>query len=302
MGERFKRVLIAVALGLVVALACNRLDAEFARLGIPAESTFLNDLIVGLVAGLCAYGWASLLAERIRRQPLDEKLLHEGILRERMRIACEVHDTFAQGFAGMILNLEAARVCVGEHSETQQLCDRALRIGRESLADARSLLQVLRVGAQERQVENLSEAVKRLVELLTDGTRLRATCSVAEVSSLISADTETEILRIVKEAVNNVVKHAEASEVRVTLSANGDKIRFCVEDDGCGFVSPDPVPDATFGLTSMRERAKNLGGQLRLITHPGRGTRVIAFIPIPGPAAQGVNHGQYRNHSSRHRG
>jgi signal transduction histidine kinase len=163
------------------------------------------------------------------------------------------------------------------------------------------LLEGLRPLRHESTAENLRESVMHLVNTLTDGTRLQANCLVAEVSSVVSASMETEVLRIIREAVNNVVRHADASEVRVSLFAGGDQLQLCVEDNGRGFVLGQPLAGATFGMTSMRERARQLGGLLWLYSRPGYGTQVNAFFPIPGPSERGEDHGGNRIHSSGHR-
>lgn len=279
MGDRIKRALIAVSLGLAVTAVGNRLDFAFTRLGVPRSSKLLDDLIIGCVAALCAYGWASLLADRHSRQLLAEKLGQEAVVRERTRMACEVHDTLAQGFSGIVVNLEAADELLGECPEAQKLCERALRISRESLAEARSLVRELRPALHEG--ENLRKVVTHLVKELTDGVDLLVDCFVDEASNKQSSDTARELLQIIREALNNVVKHAHANEARVTLCASGNQIHLCVEDDGQGFEWGHALAGDGFGLTSMRERAKKLGGLLWIYTRPRHGTQVVAFVPIP---------------------
>lgn len=287
MLEQVKRVLIALALGLLVALVCNYLDLEFHRLGIPTASTYLNDLIVGLVAAVSAYAWASFIAERHLHQASAEKLRQEAVLRERTRIACEIHDTLAQCFAGMIVNLEAASEFLGESTEGRKFSDRALRMGKEGLAEARTLLRGLRT--PNCQASTFREAVIHMVETLTGGANLRVNCAIDEIPPTLSPDTEAQILRIVREAVTNVVRHANASNVRVTLHAKGNEIQFCVEDDGLGFSPDESHNDGnSFGLSSMRERAKELGGFLWVYTQPEKGTQVVAFVPISSPANEGA--------------
>lgn len=142
------------------------------------------------------------------------------------------------------------------------------------------MLQGLRSPTYEG--ENLRETVTRLVETLTADAHVRVNCTVEEIVSLLSPDAETHLLRIIREAVTNIVRHAKATEVRITLRVNSEQIQLCVEDDGCGFVPADHLHGESFGLTSMRERARNLGGFFSLYSQPGSGTRVVVFVPIPG--------------------
>ena len=278
MRERAQRILIAVALALIVAAVNDRLDNEFTRLGIPLASTFLNDLIVGAVAGVCAYAWASILAERSVRQAWADRHREEGVLRERTRLAHEIHDTLAQGFAAIIVNLEEAGAYLAKSPEARSLCDRALRIGREGLAEARTLARGLRPLTHEGQ--SLCRAVATVAESVAGGTDLRVKSFVEEISGRVPPHVEAELLQIVREALMNVVKHAGAHEARVLMRAEGNLIQLCVEDDGCGFVPAHPSAAKGFGLTTMRERARSLGGVLWIYSSPGQGTQVAMCIPF----------------------
>jgi signal transduction histidine kinase len=284
---RAKRILIAAAIGLFVAIIGGRVDAEFTRLGVPVAATYLNCLIIGTVAAVCAFGWVSLQTERNSRlsQAAAERLREEGVLHERARIAREIHDTLAQGFAGIILSLEAAEEHLGKSPQARQQCDRALRIGRESLAEARAMVRGLR--SQTQEGKSLQEAVARIVESLTVGSDLRVNSFVEEFRGRITLETEAELLHIIKEALTNVARHAHAREAHVTLRTGGNQIQLCVEDDGRGFECEDPLTAEGFGLTSMRERAKNAGGILWVYSRPGEGTQVIACIPLRIEARNG---------------
>lgn len=280
MDERLKRALTASALGLLVAVVCTVQQAAFVRLGIPPNSIVLDDLVVGLVAGLCAYFWAWSWAQRNSHRKLDEELKRQEAVRERTRIAYEIHDTVAQCFAGMIVNLEAADEFLNQTPEGRKFAERALRMGREGLAETRELVRGLRMPNYAQ--EGFACAVTHLLEKLTDGTDLRGQVCVEQIPSLVSAQTETQVLRIIREAVTNVVRHAGAQSVSVKLRERDNLLQLCVEDDGCGF-GPDNHADAEcFGLNSMHERAQHLGGILRIDTQPGRGTRVLASIPVLG--------------------
>lgn len=296
MDERAKRVLIAAALGFIVGFISYQLDKEFERLKISQASTILDNLIVGLASGLCAYGWASYLAEGQFRHEAAEKLRQEGILRERTRVACEIHDTLAQSFVGMVLNLEAAQDLLEKNKEPYRLCERALRLGKEGLAEARSMVRGLR--SEVLQEGTLREAITQLVTSLTDDAGLRIECSIEEIPACLSPDTETQLLRILHEAITNVVRHANASEMKVSLCADRGQIQLCVEDDGRGFLPAHALDRETFGLTSMSERAKNLRGTLWVYSQPDQGTQVVALIPIPDPSNEGAPHAESWAYSS----
>ena len=277
MHDRTHRVLIAAAIALLVAVVTNRLNAEFAHLAIPLRSTILDGLIVGFVSGLCAFAWISLSTERAARRLAALKVTQEGVVRERTRIACDIHDVLAQCFVGIIGDVEAAQEFLRDSPQARTLSEHALRAAREGLVEARSLVRGLRLRGPAE--EDLCGTVRCLVETLTEGAQLRVNCSVEEGCSLLSPDTELQILRIIREALSNVVRHAHAGEVRVTLGMEGDQIQLCIEDNGRGFMPEHALDRETFGLVSMRERASQLGGLLWIYTQPGHGTQVAAVIP-----------------------
>ena len=278
MVNRTKHILAAAAAGSIVAFATNRLDAALTRRGISPASTLLDDLMIGCIAALCVYGWVSLFAIRYSRLSSAERFRQEGATRERTRIACEIHDTLAQGFAAIIVNLEAASDLFDEATEARTLTDRALRIGRESLAEARALLKNFRV--LRNSDEKFDATLTHLANTLVEGTYLKVSCSVDEIPRQLSLDTETELLRIIREAITNVVRHADASDLRVTVRADEEHVHLCVEDNGRGFMLANASDNEGFGLTSMRERARHLGGAFWLFSQPGQGTAVIALVPV----------------------
>ena len=99
---------------------------------------------------------------------------------------------------------------------------------------------------------------------------------------------EIALYRIAQEALNNVVKHAHASNVAVLLDMRSDRASLIVEDDGAGFDLECPTgPRQRFGLNGMRERATLAGGTLELESVPGKGTTVVARIPFPASAQEG---------------
>ncbi|MGH7194902.1 MAG: sensor histidine kinase, partial [Candidatus Saccharimonadales bacterium] len=205
-------------------------------------------------------------------------------IRERTRIACEIHDVLAQSFAGMIYNIEAAHEFMSDSSQGRELCQRTLRIAREGLAESRRLVRTVRSPLPNAQ--DLQVAVTELVQLLTEGEPLRINCNVVGDFTALSPEIEGQLLRILREAVTNVVKHAKASEISVDLRLEGDDVRLSVQDNGLGFVPERSTTGETFGLTSMQERAHDLGGVLFIDSKPGKGARIVASIPVSQPVGQ----------------
>lgn len=298
MQARRKRILIAAAIGSFVAIVANRLDAEFTRLGVSHQSTILADLIVGFVSGFCAFVWASLSAERASLEIAAANSRRDEVIGERTRIAYEIHDVLAQCFAGIIFHMEASSGFPHNSAEGRAFSERALRIAREGLAESRSLVRGLR---DQASGEDFRGAVVHLMEVLTEGTHLEVSSTVDDGPCPLSPSRETQLLRIIREAVTNVVRHANADRVSVSLCTKSDQIQLCIEDDGCGFM-PERLHSDTFGLASMHQRAFDLGGLLWIYTQPGCGAQVVAIIPVASPIREGRNRAGRETHSGRHSG
>jgi len=200
-----------------------------------------------------------------------------GVLEERQRLAREIHDTIAQGLAGIVTQLEAAQR-TGDAAEHERRIGNAKLLARDSLTEARRSVEALAPQALENA--RLPEA------LAAEAARWSATSGVAaDVTTTGAArplhpEVEITLLRIGQEALANVGKHAGASRVAITLSYMEDEVRLDVLDDGSGF-SKDGVRPAEggFGLVGMDQRVRRLSGQLEIESEPGRGTAVSASVP-----------------------
>ncbi len=213
---------------------------------------------------------AAALAERRQAE-------ETSILEERNRIAREIHDTLAQVFTGVILQLETAKVVVANDLKVRAMIDTTYDLAREGLAEARRSVWALRPPLLDR--EGLGHTLQRLVNGLTTGTNLQVQCRVQSPSYPLPGDIETNLLRIVQEATINAIKHANASSISVKLTFDIQSIRLQVQDNGDGF-NLDLHNNLGFGLVGMRERVQNLGGQLIVNSNVGQGTEVIAIVPL----------------------
>jgi signal transduction histidine kinase len=214
-----------------------------------------------------ALGHQATLALQLTR--LATKAREGAVLQERNRLAREIHDTLAQGFAAIRLQLELARGEPDVPPRAEEALDTASQIAAENLVEARRSMAVLK---SERP--SLAAALWAAIE----GVRR---LGQAQVEGDFGAVPEPppaaahELLRIGQEAMLNAVCHAEASTVRVTLAAvSGAGVRIAVADDGKGF-DPDAVTKG-FGLAGLRDRASAIGAELTIVSEPGEGTEVIA--------------------------
>jgi signal transduction histidine kinase len=207
---------------------------------------------------------------------LAEQGRQGAILAERNRMAREIHDTLAQGFTGIVVQLEAAEDVLGAADPAaREHLGRARALARQSLAEARRSVYALRAPALER--EPLPLALRASIAALTAPAPLRVDWEIDDEWPALPAELEQDLLRIGQEAATNALKHAQARRLRVALRATAEAVELEVSDDGRGF---DPAAGTGgFGLLGMRERAARHGGALKLVSQAGAGTSVRCRIP-----------------------
>jgi signal transduction histidine kinase len=231
------------------------------------------------------------------RGELAEAERREGALAERQRLAREIHDTLAQGFASIVTLYEAARAEVGSRPEVAlQRLEEVGRTARASLAEARRVVSALRPEALEDTT--LVGALDGLARDFGRQTGVAVSSTVEGEAHSLEPDVEATLLRVAQEALANVRKHAGASRVAVTLTYLDDSTRLDVRDDGVGFLpetadrARDRLEAGGFGLTSMRERLESAGGALTVESAPGLGTTIGAALPHPRPGSANGNAGR----------
>jgi two-component system NarL family sensor kinase len=225
------------------------------------------------------YTVGDLLSIAIERARLYAKSAELGAVEERNRIAREIHDTLAQGLAGITLQLETADALLEAGAEPERVgtsVRRALTQARASLEEARR--SVLELRASPLKGRTLAEALAALVAGWREQNGIDATFEEAGDSTHLPARVELALYGIAREALANVARHASAEHVRVVLTLEAGIARVVIEDDGDGF-DPTRVAEGRFGLVGMSERAKLLGGRLRIESEPGAGTRVEVETP-----------------------
>ncbi|GGX14473.1 two-component sensor histidine kinase [Streptomyces lomondensis] len=238
---------------------------------------------VGVLIGLWAHSVVAQSAERARliteleqaQAELSQAHERQGAADERERMAREIHDTLAQGFASIIVLAEAARAGLGsEPARSAQQLRSIESTARENLAEAREL-----VGSARRPGQappgSVAQTLRRTLDRFAEDTGLTVDADLADLEC--DQQTRIALLRCTQESLANVRKHARASTVGVVLARQPYGVELEITDDGTGFVVEE---SAGFGLDGMRKRLAELGGRLTVTSSVGDGTRVLALIPL----------------------
>ena len=243
----------------------------------------VTTLFIGLATVLL---WNRQLKRRIEqrsRELLDEKLAHatsEMMTVERTNLAIELHDSLAQSLASVALQLQAARELiqedVGQASRHLKTANQSLLSCREEL---RNCLRDLRTEVIDE--DSVNQAIRSTLAPCHGEARIAIRFNVPRTA--ISDTTLHNVLRITRELVFNAIRHGRASAIRVAGAHEGSRLRFSVSDNGCGF-NPNECPgprEGHFGLQGIHERIKRLGGEVKILSATGRGTKVSLSLKLP---------------------
>jgi signal transduction histidine kinase/ligand-binding sensor domain-containing protein len=236
---------------------------------------------------LLALAASGLIALLLRRRLLLAEREFKAVLGERNRIAREIHDTLAQGYVGISVQLELLAELLRHHkmdAAARQL-DTTRGYVREGLAEARQSIWALR--SQDTGEKTLPVSLRRVTER-AGSHGFEANFSVYGAYRPLRSDTEREILRVAQEAIHNVKKHAGAEHLSVRLDYGTAEVALEVRDDGRGFDPGEKANSTTdhYGLTGMRERADSIGGSLEVRSEPGAGTSIKLQVPAPREVQQ----------------
>ena len=211
-----------------------------------------------------------------------------AVTEERNRLAREIHDTLAQSFAGIVLHAEALGISLGvNNSQSQRALLTIQKLARSGLDEARRSVQALRPKAMEDCT--LSEALMQAAERFS--TEAQLACDFKQLGRPLPlpAEVQNEVFRIAQEAMTNVQKHAWAKSVWITLEFKVHQVILTIQDDGIGFATVNaPNSRCGYGMTSMRERARRIGGRLKIESPATGGTAIRVEMPL---AENGENAG-----------
>ena len=214
------------------------------------------------------------------------KLAHDKfslVLAERSRIARELHDTLAQGFAGIGFQLEAVAARLTEApAQAQQHLKVALQMVRHSLAEARRSVMNLRSASLDNG--DLGNALVETARQMIADKPVDVQLKIRAPTRPLPPKIENNLLRIGQEAITNSLKYAHAERICIELDYQERGVAMRIQDDGQGFDLPQltAANGAHFGLLGMHERARQMGARFNVRSQPGQGTEVLVEVPV-GP-------------------
>ncbi len=225
------------------------------------------------------YTVGDLVSMAIERARLFAQSQRLGAVEERSRLARELHDTLAQGLTAIALQLESADCMLDDgdgSARVQQVVRKALALTRANLEETRRAVQDLRASPLDGR--SLAEALATLAHDSSAQGSTRVGFELAGESRPLPVRVESGVFRIAQEAVTNALRHAHASNVVIRLETVPHRLRLLIEDDGQGLDSG--VAPGHYGLIGMSERAKLLGGRLRVQSCAGSGVCIDVTIPL----------------------
>ncbi|PZG21597.1 hypothetical protein C1J01_06050 [Nonomuraea aridisoli] len=256
----------------------------------PGAHATLPAVLAGVALPLVLAGWyvsgehdrRRRLVDRLRtaldeNATLNARLLDQarraGVLDERNRMAGEIHDTVAQDLVALIGQIDAAGRA--GHDDTRRHLDRAGELARRGLSEVRRSVRDLR--PEPLEDARLPEAIGDMARSWADAAGVELRLEVTGTPVALSPDVEAALFRVAQEALANVAKHAAATRTGLTLSYADDLVLLDIRDDGTGF-DPQTRSDG-FGLDSMRQRIRSVGGTLEIESSRGEGTAIAVTVP-----------------------
>jgi signal transduction histidine kinase len=261
----------------------DRVPADTFILNQPTPAAYLWKIAVCVVLIVLEGGLIILLLVTQRRHRRAEVQLraseaqrNAAIVEERTRMARDMHDTLAQGFTGVIVQMEAAKLNI-HHQCLEEALQHIQSAGAQaavSLKEARRSIRGLRPGALE--TENFWVAMENLMKEMTAATSLRTGFTVSGQPYALFPFEEDNLLRIFQEILTNALKYSRAGQIVAHLSFAGQEVALEVADDGAGFDVNQPREG--MGLTGIQERVQLMNGSVAIDSGPGAGTRIRVCI------------------------
>jgi signal transduction histidine kinase len=219
----------------------------------------------------------------------DAEVEYKATLRERSRLAADLHDTLEQDLTATALQLEAARAFRSTSAEaTAQHTELAYDLLDRSRDDLRRSVWALRTGILEGRT--FAEALRELASRTERLYNIPCACTIQDDGIRVPEFEANHLLLFVQEAIANALKHAHSHRLTIAIATARQQIMVAVTDDGSGFDTANAVgpQQGHFGLLGMKERINALGGNLAIESTLGQGTRVVASVSLVRPSQNGT--------------
>jgi signal transduction histidine kinase len=215
------------------------------------------------------------LSQRVARDAVRRVVQAQEL--ERQRLARELHDETGQALTSILLGLKPLEDALAGHPAQAALAGLREQVV-SALQDVRRLAVELRPAVLDDY--GLVPALERLTDGFAEQSDIRVDFHSALGELRLPSEIETTLYRVVQEALTNIVKHAGAHNVSVSVSRRASTVAAVIEDDGAGF-DPRTVREEAVGLLGMRERLSFVDGRLAIESRPGSGTTIVAEVPLP---------------------
>ena len=245
-------------------------------------------VVAGLLAALAYLAYTRYrLRQRLEHEQERQQQLHQRVAavlaaeeNERRRIGADLHDSLGQLLAAAQLNLHALRRELGTAAPPTQheLLSNAAAVVDESVREMRGISHNLMPNAL--LLRGLGAAVRDFLDKLPGHHGLRAEVQVFGLEARLDPTVESVLFRVVQELVQNIIKHAQATEITLQLVQSDTELTIVVEDNGIGFAAHAPEMPAGLGIRNVHSRVAYLGGQVHFDSAPGRGTTVALDVPL----------------------
>jgi PAS domain S-box-containing protein len=215
------------------------------------------------------------ITDRLEEENRINKAVIHAQEKERMQIGMELHDNVQQILAGSLLRLDYAKTCLNDRASALEALEHVKGYVNEGIHELRRLSHQL--APAMRTPERLPEKINELAGSMNSGGRLQIEVESDAFLNAGEEELELAIYRIIQEQLNNVLKHADAKRVTIVLREVDDGLLLSIRDDGKGFDPAERAPG--IGLENMRRRAVAMGGELKILSAPGKGCELILQAP-----------------------
>jgi signal transduction histidine kinase len=228
-----------------------------------------------------AFAFANHAAVAVESSRTREEAVRAAALAERTRLARELHDSVSQALFGMVLSTRTSLELIDtDPAKARNSMCYTIDLADAALSEMRALIFELR--PESLQEEGLLAALRKQTAALTLRNKLDLQLDLCTEEPALPIETKEALYRITLEAIQNTVRHASARRLRIAMSC-GEQVSLSISDDGCGF-NPQREYPGHFGLHSMRECARAVGGHVTIDSWPGEGVRVHIALPTHLPA------------------